>query len=108
MLKTETRCVLKPARKVKLVFEVAHLRTITSMDGNQISKLIAYSNGVYPNTCCGKREIHPLCGSNKGLLVGSGTCDEGRFTLVITKLRIHGAFDLLSSFVCIERDLACH
>lgn len=57
VLKTKTRCVLKPARKVKLVIEVAHLRTITSMDRNQISKLIAYSNGVY-HVVANEKYIH--------------------------------------------------
>lgn len=47
-------------------------------------------------------KISRLCRSNKGLLGGSGAYDEDRLK---RKLQKQG-FDLLSSFVFIERDLA--
>lgn len=52
--------------------------------------------------------ISLLCRSNKGPLGGSGARDEDRLKLVRRKLWKQGGFDLLSSFVFIERDLACH
>lgn len=84
------------------------MRTITLADLNERYRSFLLSQMVVFPTVPIQVVLNKKHRSNRRLSLRSGTCDEGQFKLVITRLRIHGAFDLLSSFVCIERDLACH